>query len=71
MPTTKETYKDKELVFDEKAGKPRLTVDGLEIIVHRDNDIKEPRYSTPGDPYRVYASLPELARAIIDSSEKS
>ncbi len=71
MPATEETYKGKAFVYDEAGGKPRLTVDGLEIIVHRDNDIKEPRYSTPGDPYRVYASLPELARAIIDSSEKS
>ena len=71
MPATKETYKDKEFVYDEEAGKPRLSVDGLEIIVHRDNDIKEPRYSTPGDPYRVYSSLSEMARAIIDSSENS
>ncbi len=71
MPATKETYKGKEFVHDEDGGKPQLTVDGLEIIVHRDNDIKEPRYGTPGDPYRVYSSLPEMARAIIDGSDQS
>lgn len=71
MPATKEIYKGKAFVYDEDGGKPRLSVDGLEIIVHRDNDIKAPRYDTPGDPYRVYSSLAEMARAIIDGGDKS
>ena len=71
MPAAKETYKETEFVYDEEGGKPTLTVDGLQVIVHQDLDTKEPCYNTPGDPYRIFSSLPEMARAIIDSNQKS
>jgi hypothetical protein len=71
LPPSRETYKGRNIVVEEPEDEARLAEakPSISIDDQRVNVIQNPdgTYSSEGLYYTKYASLPELARAIIDS----
>lgn len=55
-------YKGRSVVLEHDEG-PRVLIDGREILVRSDEN---GRYSTEKFAYRDFATLDELARALVD-----
>jgi hypothetical protein len=74
LPHSRETYKGRNIVVEEpedearvSEAKPLLSIDDQRVNVIQNHD---GTYSSEGLYYTKYASLPELARAIIDSNPR-
>lgn len=64
--TDEETYKNKKIIISDD--KSHLTIDGKEIQVDFDEDAK--KYSLYSVlPYTTFATLLDLAKAIVDNED--
>lgn len=66
MPEERETYKDREIIVTEDDNGPRLSIDGKDVEVLRDETSGQ--YGSSYLPYTDYPSVTELAKHLIDDS---